>query len=244
MEQIRVSVAIASYNGAAYIGEQLESILENLSPEDEIIVSDDGSTDGTRTVVMEYANKDARVHLTEGPCNGIIANFEHAIAECKGEYIFLADQDDVWTSGKVEKVLKIFKEKGVALVIHDARVCNGDLKEEVMPSFFAYRGSGAGVWKNYMKNTYMGCCMAFKREVRDKVLPIPRDIQMHDQWIGILSDYYFGKSFFLREPLLLYRRHEKNASDFSHNTVLVMIKNRLLLARRLLSQIHKNLRKR
>ncbi|MGN0352990.1 MAG: glycosyltransferase family 2 protein [Roseburia sp.] len=244
MEQVRVSVALASYNGAAYIGEQLESILENLSSEDEIIVSDDGSTDETRHIIAEYERKDARVHLTEGPCNGIIANFEHAIAECRGEYIFLADQDDVWVPGKVEKVLKILEEKGVSLVIHDAKVCNGDLQEEVMPSFFAYRGSGAGVWKNYMKNTYMGCCMAFKKEVKDKVLPIPKDIQMHDQWIGILSDYYFGKSFFLQEPLLLYRRHEQNASDFSHNTVLVMLKNRLRLAGRLLSQIHKNLRKR
>lgn len=244
MEQVRVSVAIAAYNGAAYIAQQLDSILTNLSELDEIIVSDDGSTDATRKIVSEYEQKDSRVHLVEGPREGIIANFEHAMQMCKGTYIFLSDQDDVWESNKVEKVLEILEQRDVFLVIHDAKVCNDNLEEVVMPSFFSYRGSGAGAWKNYVKNTYMGCCMAFKKEVRDKVLPIPKDIQMHDQWIGILSDYYFGKSVFLQKPLLLYRRHAQNASDFSHNSIGVMLKNRIRLARRLFSHVHKNLRKR
>ena len=226
MEQTRVSVALASYNGALYIKEQLESILVNLSMKDEIIVSDDGSTDGTRRIVSEYARIDSRIHLIEGPCNGIIANFEHAIERCRGTYIFLADQDDVWEKDKVEKVLKIFQEKDVALVVHDAKVCNGDLKEVLLPSFFSYRSSGAGVWKNIVKNTYMGCCIALKKEVRDKVLPIPKSIQMHDQWIGILSDFYFGKSVFLKETLLSYRRHGENNSSMKHNGVGKMICNR------------------
>lgn len=239
MEQIRVSVALASYNGEAYIGAQLDSILENLSKTDEIVVSDDGSTDRTREIVTQYQQKDERVRLIEGPCQGIIANFEHAMKACRGAYVFLSDQDDVWLPNKVERVLETFENEKVSLVIHDAKVCNDNLTEVMMPSFFAYRGSRAGAWKNYVKNTYMGCCMAVKREVLDKIFPIPRDIQMHDQWIGILSDYYFGTSFFLQEPLLLYRRHQENASDFSHNSVMVMIKNRVLLGRRILSHIHK-----
>ncbi len=243
MEQIRVSVALASCQGAAYIGEQIDSILANLSAEDELVVSDDGSSDGTREIVREYEKRDARVHLTEGKNEGIIANFENAIRACRGNYIFLADQDDVWDAKKVSRMLFYLERDEVFLVVHDAKVCNGDLSSVVMPSFFAYRGSGAGVWKNYVKNTYMGCCMGFKRELLGRVLPIPRDIQMHDQWIGILSDHYYGKSVFLGEQLLLYRRHEKNASDFSHNTMPVMIKNRLLLGWRLVGRILKNLRK-
>lgn len=239
MEQIRVSVALASYNGEAYIAAQLDSILENLSEADEIVVSDDGSTDKTREIVSQYQQKEKRIRLIEGPCQGIIANFEHAMKACRGAYIFLSDQDDVWLPNKVKSVLETFEKEKVSLVIHDAKVCNKDLTEVIMPSFFAYRGSGAGAWKNYVKNTYMGCCMAVKREVLDKIFPIPKDIQMHDQWIGILSDHYFGKSCFLQEPLLLYRRHEENASDFSHNSVIVMIKNRLLLGRRILSRLHK-----
>lgn len=239
MEEVRISVAVASYNGADYIGEQLDSILQNLSMQDEVLVSDDGSTDGTIEIVKEYEQKDARVHLLHGPKKGIIANFEYAMQMCRGKYIFLSDQDDIWRPDKVEKVLEVFEQPDVYLVIHDARVCKEDGKEVVMPSFFAYRGSGAGVLKNYIKNTYMGCCMAFRKEVREKALPIPKDIQMHDQWIGIVSDYCFGKSVFLQEQLLEYRRHEQNASDFSHNTIGVMLKNRILLAKRFFFHIIK-----
>lgn len=243
MEQIRISVALASYNGEKYIAEQLASIQKNLSERDEIVVSDDGSTDGTREIVTSFMEKDARIRLVEGPRQGIIANFEHALKECRGEYLFLSDQDDVWAEDKVEKVMRAFEKEQVSLVIHDVVVMNETLDEVRMLSFFEYRGSGAGAFKNYCKNTYMGCAMALKREVLSKIFPIPRDIQMHDQWIGILSDYYYGKSFFLREPLLKYRRHEQNNSDFSHHGILEMIQIRLLLAKRLHEQV-KKLRKR
>lgn len=243
MEQIRISVALASYNGEKYIASQLESILQNLSEQDEIVVSDDGSTDRTREIVTSFREKDARIRLVDGPEQGIIANFEHALKECRGAYLFLADQDDVWAKDKVEKVMRAFEEEQVSLVIHDVEVRNESLEQVLMPSFFAYRGSGAGAFKNFCKNTYMGCAMALKREVLSRIFPIPRDIQMHDQWIGILSDYYFGKSFFLKEPLLKYRRHEQNNSDFSRHGILKMIQIRLLLAKRLLAQM-KKLRKR
>lgn len=243
MEQIRISVALASYNGEKYIASQLESILQNLSERDEIVVSDDGSTDRTREIVTSFLEKDARIRLVDGPKQGIIANFEHALKECRGAYLFLSDQDDVWAKDKVEKVMQAFEKEQVSLVIHDVEVRNESLEQVLMPSFFAYRGSGAGSFKNFCKNTYMGCAMALKREVLSKIFPIPRDIQMHDQWIGILSDYYFGKSFFLKEPLLKYRRHEQNNSDFSCHGILKMIQIRLLLAKRLLAQM-KKLRKR
>lgn len=237
MEHVRISVALAAYNGEKYINEQLDSILKNLSDQDEVIISDDGSTDQTRKIVLSYVEKDTRVRLVDGPKQGIIANFEHAMKSCQGDYIFLADQDDIWMPDKVEKVMQVFEREKVLLVIHDARVMNEQLDQVMMSSFFEYRGSGAGAFKNFYKNTYMGCCMAMKRTVTEKIFPIPRDVPMHDQWIGILSDHYFGKSFFLKEQLLLYRRHEENASDFTHHTLLQMIKLRILLGRRLLGHM-------
>ena len=86
--------------------------------------------------------------------------------------------------------------------------------------------------KNIIKNTYMGCCMAFRKEVLDAVLPIPKDVTMHDQWIGVKCDLKYHRTVFLKEPLILYRRHEKNVSDFSHNSVGVMIKNRLIFSKK------------
>ena len=112
-----------------------------------------------------------------------------------------------------------------------AKLC----KETLMPSFFVYRHSGRGAIKNMIKNTYMGCCMAFRKEVLDAVLPIPKDVTMHDQWIGVKCDLKYHRTVFFKEPLILYRRHEKNVSDFSHNSVGVMIKNRLIFLKRILS---------
>ena len=76
--------------------------------------------------------------------------------------------------------------------------------------------------------------MAFHRSLLPLILPIPQEIEMHDQWIGLINELTKGGSLFLKEPLLLYRRHEKNVSDFSHGTVFQMIKKRLILAKALM----------
>ncbi|MCI8876213.1 MAG: glycosyltransferase family 2 protein [Lachnospiraceae bacterium] len=236
MGKVRVSVALASYNGERYIREQIESILANLKEEDEIVVSDDGSKDNTLAFLQEYQKGKISIRILKGPGKGIKKNFENALKHCRGEYIFLSDQDDVWTRDKVERVLPYLLEGNYTLVNHDARVMDGKLKKEIMPSFFEYRGSAPGFWKNYIKNRYMGCCMAFHRKLLSRALPIPEEIEMHDQWIGLINHIAGNKSLFLKEPLVLYRRHEKNVSDFTHGTVPVMIKKRLILAKALLCQ--------
>lgn len=234
---MRVSVAMATYNGAKYLRRQLDSILDNLSGEDEIVISDDGSTDETLEILAQYQEKDNRIRLLDGPHKGVISNFEYAIEACEGDYIFLSDQDDIWLPNKVDEVMKAFTTEDVYLVIHDAKVVGEDLRDTIMDSFFAYRGSRPGVWANLVKNRYMGCCMAFKKELVPLVVPIPKDIPMHDQWIGMVSDRIFGKSCFLSEKLLLYRRHENAVSDFEHNSVGVMIKNRWMIYHHLKNRI-------
>ena len=206
-----ISVLVVTYNGETYIREQIDSILKNIGLGDELVVSDDGSLDTTREILKSYQEQDARIRVMEGPGEGVIANVEAGLRACRGDYIFLADQDD------------------------DARVTDAACKETLMQSFFVYRHSGRGAIKNIIKNTYMGCCMAFRKEVLDAVLPIPKDVTMHDQWIGVKCDLKYHRTVFLKEPLILYRRHEKNVSDFSHNSVGVMIKNRLIFLKRILS---------
>lgn len=229
-----ISVAMAVYNGEAYLAAQLDSILSQLSEEDEVVISDDGSVDGTRELLSEYAARDSRIRLINGPREGIIANFEHAIRECRGEYIFLSDQDDVWKEDKVEKVLKAFSDTGAALVMHDAVVMNDDLTEVIYPSFFRFRGCKSGFFASILKNRYIGCCMAFRADLRKDFLPIPRVIQMHDQWIGLQCDRYRRGTVLLDTPLLAYRRHGGANSDFSHNSVPTMLRNRLILLRELM----------
>ncbi len=224
----RISVAMAVYNGEKYLSAQLDSILPQLGGRDEVVISDDGSTDGTIALIESYMKKDGRILLRRGPGRGIKQNIANAIAHTKGEFIFLADQDDVWMPDKVRRVLDVFRKERCHLVVHDCIVTGADLKTVIYPSYFAYRGYGAGMLRNIWKNKFIGCCMAFHKSLTPYILPIPDDIQMHDQWIGFLNDKHHGGCVFLKEPLLYYRRHNGCVSDFGVNTVPVMIKNRLI----------------
>lgn len=243
-EQIRVSVAMVTYNGAAYLREQIDSILNQLEDRDELVISDDGSSDDTRSILQEYKKRDRRICLLQGPGQGIKKNVENALANTRGRYVFLADQDDIWMPDKVRRVLQVFEEQQVFVVVHDAKVFQGeDSAQILLDSFFAFRASGAGIVKNIIKNTYIGCCMAFRRELLKIVLPVPGRIEMHDQWIGILGDYYAGKSYFLPETLIMYRRHGENNSAMVHYGFWRMLRNRAVFVYYFGRQILRLLRK-
>ena len=99
-----ISVCLATYNGARFVEKQLQSILVQLAPEDELIVCDDGSSDDTCNVIRRLA--DARIALHAYSQNvGHVRNFERAISAAKGDFIFLSDQDDVWVPGKIRAML-------------------------------------------------------------------------------------------------------------------------------------------
>ncbi len=204
-----ISVALAAYEGERYIEEQLRSILPQLSEGDEIIVSDDKPGGMTEKIVRHIAEEDPRVVYVQGHSKGVAANFVNAIRHCKGDKIFLCDQDDVWLPDKVQRVLEAF-DAGATLVLHNAYVTDEELiiKET---SFFALRGSRPGLLRNLVKNSYMGCCMAFDRSLLKKIMPMPKAVPMHDQWIGLIGEIY-GKPVFLDVPLLYYRRHEGNVT--------------------------------
>ena len=130
-----ISVCMATYNGEKYLKEQLDSILKQIQSSDELIVSDDGSSDLTRTIVQEYQNQYKNIHLVNGPKCGVQKNFENALKHAKGDILFLSDQDDIWVEGKVDRVLKEFENKNTLCVVHDAEIVDGNLNR-VQDSFF------------------------------------------------------------------------------------------------------------
>lgn len=199
-----ISVCIASYNGEKYIKEQLVSILPQLAPQDEIIVSDDGSTDHTRNIILSLG--DRRIKMIEGPKqHSPTFNFENAIKEAKGDYLFLADQDDVWKENKVSICLKWLQSYDC--VISDAEVTNPNLEVTAL-SLYQMLGIKKGrIYNTLFKNGYTGCCMAFNRKVKEAVLPFPKDIAMHDIWIGNVAAYKF-KAKFIDDKLIYFRRHD------------------------------------
>lgn len=211
---VRVSVALAAYKGEKFIEEQLRSILSQLGKDDEIVVSDDCPGSTMSELVIELAKTEPRVRYFEGPCQGVVKNFEHAISKTSGDIIFLCDQDDAWLPGKVAAV-KAEIENGASLVLHDAKVADADLKV-YNESFFKSHGSKSGYINNVLKNSFMGCCMAFDKDLKEYILPFPKDIPMHDQYIGLkalkLENQGLGKVVLLDTPYILYRQHGNNVT--------------------------------
>ena len=197
------SVCVATYNGEQYIEQQLRSILEQIKPEDEVIVSDDGSTDKTLKIVDSIGDK--RIRVGHSHAHYFKENFIEAMREAKGELIFLSDQDDVWLPGKYERCVNELQE--VDLVCTNSRMTDSELKV-IEPNFFFIYHSGPGVFKNAMNNTYYGSCMAFRRSLLDYALPMPPTREIgHDIWLGLVAEMT-GKVRFIDTPYLLYRRHE------------------------------------
>ena len=203
-----VSVCMATYDGEKYIYQQAKSILDQLSANDELVVSDDGSTDGTIKILEGFNDSRIKIHKNEG-LKGPVGNFQNGLAYVKGSYIFLADQDDIWLDTKIKKMVALLKQYDV--VICDCSIVDDDLNI-IKPSYFQHANSGKGFLKNFKRNTYMGNCMGFRKEMLGSILPFPPAIPNHDLWIGVVADLFY-KPHFLNEVLGMHRRHQTNASN-------------------------------
>jgi glycosyltransferase involved in cell wall biosynthesis len=216
---MRVSVAMATYNGEKYLKQQIDSILSQLGNDDELIISDDHSSDQTLAIIKKYISEDHRVKLFINEEKGVTSNFENAIKRTQNEIIFLSDQDDVWKPEKV-KTVKDYYEKNptIQMIMSDITVVDNQLNTTI-ESFYEFRGSRAGVLKNIIKNSYIGCAMSFKKELKTKILPIPRNVPMHDMWIGLVAD--MNKSALLiPEKLIYYRRHDATVTSVENTSSL------------------------
>ncbi|MVM29560.1 glycosyltransferase [Spirosoma sp. HMF4905] len=222
-----VSVCIASYNGSKYITRQINSILSQLKNNDEIIVSDDNSSDNTCELLDEFNDKRIKI-IRNKKTIGPLANFENALKNANGHYVFLSDQDDIWAPDKILLMTEYLQKYD--LVLSDCEVVDEALNT-LIPSFFDYRSSKPGLLRNLYKNSYIGCCMAFRREVLTYALPFPTSVHMHDWWIGLLVELN-GCVGFVHKPLMKYVRHGKNASptgEASDYSSIERIQTRLIL---------------
>jgi glycosyltransferase involved in cell wall biosynthesis len=208
-----ISVCMATFNGARFVERQVATILEQLEPGDELVVSDDGSTDGTVALVRAFV--DSRIRILEGkPFHSPLRNFERAVSHAAGDTIVLADQDDAWLPNKLPLVRDLFAGETARpyLVVLDARIVDEE-ERVVYPSVQARLDAGPGLVKNIWANRYLGCCMAFSRDLLDVALPFPDGVDMHDIWLGQLCER-IGTTAFIPVTTMLYRRHDDTATGF------------------------------
>ncbi len=220
-----ISVCIATYNGERFIRGQIESILPQLNAEDELVISDDCSKDQTLDIIKSY--NDSRIKIFEGPAKGHPRyNFENCLKCCNGDYIFMCDQDDIWETNRIHIFLDHLKSNDV--VVCDCSVVDGD-NNIISESFMQGRPSEKrGFLRNLRANHFIGCCMAFRRELLKDVLPFPSKIAQHDMWIGLCAEYIGYKVLFIDDKLTRYRRYGDNFSK-DRLTTLERINYRLYL---------------
>jgi glycosyltransferase involved in cell wall biosynthesis len=214
-----ISVCMASFNGEKYIREQLVSILNQLGPNDEVVISDDGSIDNTISIINEF--DDSRIRIFHYKQNSKLKpghkkaakNFENALKFAGGDYIFLSDQDDIWLPEKINTIMPFLRDD--ILVLSDAFIVNEICEPQDRLS--RHRPYHKGFFHNLYKSGYIGCTCAFTKKIKEYALPFPDDVIGHDYWIGLLAELKFSVVY-LDIPLILYRRHQNTVSTTEEKT--------------------------
>jgi hypothetical protein len=229
-----ISVAMTTYNGADYVATQLQSILNQSVEVDEVIIFDDCSTDDTADVVLSV--EDSRVKFIRNTENvGYIQNFYNAIKACTGDFIFLADQDDVWEFDKVEKIMQVMKEYKCEAVctnfsLIDKTGCELTTTKQFVPNRFfneleikSDRIIDLSFDYLMLGNVVQGATYCISKKTRELYLEIDNRTLYHDHQLLLIASK-IGKVCFLNEKLIRYRIHEKNTIGFGTKTNLLGLK--------------------
>lgn len=208
---LRLSIAMATYNGARFLPQQLDSFAAQDRLPDELVVCDDGSSDGTMDILHAFAaTAPFAVRIERNATNlGFVRNFEKALSLCSGDVIFLSDQDDVWLPAKLARIeAEFLADPAIKATINDMVITDGDLNHSGVTQLGTIRATGFGE-----RRFIAGCCGAIRRDMLQTLFPFPADHFTHDGWIGEVCEA-LGVRRILSEPLQLYRRHGSNESQW------------------------------
>lgn len=219
-QRLIISLAMCTYNGARYLPQQLESILTQTRPPDEVVICDDRSADTTVDILNEFASRASfpvRIY-TNDENTGSTKNFEQAISHCDGEIIALADQDDVWHPQKFERMVEAFStSRPTGAVFTDGEIVDAALRPRgvfLWGTIPFTRQEQQRVRKGdafqvlLRHNVVTGATMAFRAEYKRLILPIP-EIWVHDGWIALLISAVADIGI-IEQPLVSYRQHSES----------------------------------
>jgi glycosyltransferase involved in cell wall biosynthesis len=228
---LSVSVALATYNGARFIEQQLRSILQQTQLPDELIVSDDGSSDRTvelvESAIAAAALPGLRVVILRGGRLGVVGNFARAVEAASGDLVALCDHDDVWQPDRLSAVIPLFEGDPALLFAHaDARLIGAD-GSPLGSTLLGSLGVGTrerdaiangGAFEAYIRrNLATGATSMFRRSLLDAALPFPSE-WVHDEWLAIIAAA-IGEVRLLDEQLVDYRQHGSNEIGVESPTV-------------------------
>lgn len=220
---------MATYNGEKFLRKQLDSLFSQTYENIEVVVSDDCSTDETIAILNEYNDK-FKMSLYVNKVNlGFLKNFEKAVSLCKGDYIVLADQDDIWMPEKISILLDEIGD--CSLIYSDALLINEH--DNILPGSLIKNSGVKPVtgkpFEYFVCNSCItGCTSMFKKELVPVALPIPENEISHDWWFSVAASRQGGVKYLDRE-LIQYRQHASNA---------IGAKEKICFFSRLMSYIH------
>lgn len=232
----RISVAMATYNGAKYLREQLDSLYTQTRIPDEVVVSDDNSSDGTIEILEEYKQRYGLIYSVNTKPLGVNKNFEKALHSCGGDYIMICDQDDIWLQSKIKISLKYMHEledrcgkdcpiliTSEALSFIDGEMI--DMKDKPNYGTITY-------FRDFLFNSNQycqGCTMMMNRILCDKLQPFPNTFHEfpYDGHIAINS-LLIGERCHIKQSLMCYRHHSKNVvANLKQETIIDRINKRI-----------------
>ena len=209
-----ISIVLSTFNGSAYLQEQIDSILTQSYPHFELIITDDASTDGTINLIRDYEKKDDRIiSLFHDRNQGISNNLAHALLRTNGAYIAISDQDDIWLQDKIEVLLNNIRPYAAiyadSMLINPKGISLDKTLHEQMKKDRAFQGNNP--LKLLYRNYVSGHALLFKRDLLEYCLPFSEEI-MYDRQLAIAAALSGGVAFYDR-PLVCHRMHKNNQTN-------------------------------
>jgi glycosyltransferase involved in cell wall biosynthesis len=209
---LKISIALATYNGENYLTEQLQSYVSQIRLPDELIICDDVSSDGTLAILTEFQKvAPFKVQIIKNEKNlGYTNNFGKALSLCTGDIVFFSDQDDVWLDNKISTVIGAFdKNPNISVIIHDAELVNENLESTGLTKLGQIIAGG-----HTERSFVTGTLSAIKKDLLAVILPFPANISGgHDGWVHSIAGFSKRK-LVIKDSLQKLRRHSDNTSEW------------------------------
>ena len=243
MTNKRISVCMATYNGEKYIRQQLESILPQLGADDEIVISDDKSSDSTTEIIKGFHDDRIKLYI-HAKKESYTANFENSLFHATGDYIYLCDQDDIWLKDKIkiEKERMEIEEHNNSkkpIIIFSDLIVTDEKLNRLSDSFMSFEGIYPQFLTSFNEmgasNLTTGCTMLFNKIAKLSIQYPLTPATMHDSWITLCAARNNGILSYISEPLIYYRQHGHNTIG-AVNINTLTISYRIKHLRRVISQ--------
>ena len=228
IENKKIDILMATYNGEKYLVEQLDSIINQTYHNWNLLIRDDNSTDKTLEIIQNYHKKDKRIKiLKDNKGNlGIVKNFEELLKNSESEFIMFSDQDDIWIENKLDAYLKTaekIKTKGF-LLHSDAILFNKNKSDASTRTFISKKAEKKGLENTFFNYFVQGATILISKEIKNFILPFPKEVYLHDRYIHLISELFFER-IFINKALIYYRQHGDNQIG-AKNTIRELLSKR------------------